>query len=113
MTTNQTATWRSIGEAGGPENLWKQIITDFRTRADIWQEIPEEMYDYALNVLPPQEWVRSTCSFLMGETYMHFENDEAFYGFTRCGNRFFGRIVPRMKFHSMVAEFLRSSSLPK
>ena len=81
------------------------IEADYHQGREVWREVTEEHYYYALEVLPPLDWGKY--SFLVSEPLIHERDGVAVYAaFAKINGRFFARNLRRDLHLSKVAELV-------
>ncbi len=79
---------------------YRQAARDWHQNHRVWRPVTEEIYDHALNAVPPVSMRRG---FIAGEAYCHTRADQPVYG---CFRHFNG--VPHLML-ATVHEFFHAS----
>ena len=78
------------------ENIFHDLEADFRAGSDVWREVSEDDYEYALGAVPPIDHANGC--FLLGEAW----SGNSYHGFACIGERYFARTCNRSKFAAEV-----------
>lgn len=78
------------------ENIFHDLEADFRAGSDVWREVSEDDYEYALGAVPPID--RANGCFLLGEAW----SGNSYHGFACIGERYFAKTCNRSKFAAEV-----------